>query len=605
MLYLTLVTAVAVLGAFIAPLVLAYRQTDSRAHDAAPSAGLVVPRVIQNSSIVYRLGLVALAPLLAWGISGELWPVVAYLVSVGLGLSLFFGLRRPILQFLEGALVHDRSITVHEFIGQRHGNDPRIRAFAAALTVFAMYGLIVCVMIGLSTVLRIVFSSDGGIAELFVAAIFLIVAGFTLVSGQPGILYATQIQLGLTYFGLFAATMFLLYLQGSAVGAMPLKGVVALGLIVIVCAVVHFRRRARYLDTSVRPAAASPTGAREREPRSVRLFVRLQKILNSLVGILAMTLIVLAAIVTGFELVLGGVPAFAREALDALEAGTTVSTMTLISLIILPLLHPMVDVVNWQRIAAFARLRDGGQFKDGEWAAAFKTFGVTYALEVPLMALFIVLFGVIAGLTLAGASAGDATQVFVVSLLGQENSVAAAVLSLLMLAFLALAVATIGSLFSAALDVVGGDIAPALRSPSTSATGLADGPPARRTLIAGLVIGLLVLATFLLVDARAEHTFGIAGLLGAMLGFGSVQIALAPLVLAPLLARSARFATVTPAWAVAVLSVGAAIGMGITIAGLIFGQAALLPWAVPACFGSTTLLFVIAALVSRRDTTAA
>jgi hypothetical protein len=30
-----------------------------------------------------------------------------------------------------------------------------------------------------------------------------------------------------------------------------------------------------------------------------------------------------------------------------------------------------------------------------------------------------------------------------------------------------------------------------------------------------------------------------------------------------------------------------------------------LPWAVPACFGSTTLLFVIAALVSRRDTTAA
>ena len=604
MLYLALVTAVTVLGAFIAPLVLAYRHTDSRAHDAAPSAGHLAPRVIQNSSIVYRLGLVALAPLLAWGISGELWPVVAYLVSVGLGLSLFFALRRPILQFLEGAHVHDRSITVHEFIAQRHGNDPRIRAFAAALTVFAIYGLIVCVMIGLSTVLRIVFSG-GGIAELFVAAIFLIVVGFTLVSGRLGILYATQIQLGLTYFGLFAATVFLLYLQGSAVGAMPLKGVVALALIVIVCAVVHFRRRARYLDTSVRPSAASPNGAREREPGSVRLFVRLQKILNSLVGILAMTLIVLAAIVTAFELVLGGAPAFAREALDALEAGTTVSTMTLISLIVLPLLHPTVDVVNWQRIAAFARLRDDGQFKDGEWAAAFKTFGVTYALEVPLMALFIVVFGVIAGLTLAGASTGDATQAFVASLLGQENSVAAAVVSLLMLAFLALAVATVGSLFSAALDVAGSDIVPALRSQWTSATGTADGQAARGTLIAGLVIGLLVLATFLLADMGAEHTLGIAGLLGAMLGFTSVQIALAPLVLAPLLARAARFATVTPAWAFAILFVDAAIGVGITITGLIFGQAVVLPWAVPACFGSTTLLFVIAALVSRRNTAAA
>jgi hypothetical protein len=602
MLYLALVTAVAVLGAFIAPLVVAYRQAGSGAHDAAPSAAHVAPRVIQNSSIVYRLGLVALAPLLAWGISGELWPVVAYLVSVGLGLSLFFALRRPILQFVEGALVHDRSITVHEFIARRHGNDPRIKAFAAALSVFAIYGLIVCVMIGLATVLRTVFSGAGGIAELFVAAIFLIVAGFTLISGRLGILHATQIQLGLTYFGLFAATVFLLYLQGSAVGAMPLKGIVALALIVVVCAVVHFRRRARYLDTSVRPGAAT---VNEREPKSVRLFVRVQKILNSLVGILAMTLIVLAAIVTAFELILGGAPAFAREALDALEAGTTMSTMTLVSLIVLPLLHPMVDVVNWQRIAAFARLRDGGQFKDGEWSAAFKTFSMTYTLEVPLMALFIVLFGLIAGLTLAGASAGDATQVFVASLLGQENSVAAAVVSLLMLGFLALAVATIGSLFSAAVDVVGGDIVPALRSRSTWATGAADGQPARGTPIAGLVIGLFVLATFLLADTRAEHTLGIAGLLGAMLGFTSVQIALAPLVLAPLLAKSARFATVTPAWAFAVLSVGAAIGVGITIAGLIFGQAALLLWAVPACFGSTTLLFVIAALINRRDTAAA
>ena len=325
-------------------------------------------------------------------------------------------------------------------------------------------------------------------------------------SGRLGILYATQIQLGLTYFGLFAATVFLLYLQGSAIGAMPLKGIVALALIVIVCAVVHFRRRARYLDTSVRPSAAKADGPREREPTGVRLFVRLQKILNSLVGILALTLVVLAAIVTAFELFLGGAPAFAREALDALQSGTSVSAMTLISLIVLPLLHPIVDVVNWQRVAAFARLRDGGQFKDGEWTAAFKTFGVTYALEVPLMALFIVLFGAIAGLTLAGTSEGNATQVFVASLLAQENSVATAIVTFLMLGLLALAAATMGSLFSAGLDVVACDIMPTLRSQSTSAAGTADGGRARGTLIAGLVIGLLVLATFLLAEIeRRAH----------------------------------------------------------------------------------------------------
>lgn len=215
------------------------------------------------------------------------------------------------------------------------------------------------------------------------------------------------------------------------------------------------------------------------------------------------------------------------------------------------------------------------------------------------MALFIVLFGVIAGLTLAGASESNATQAFVASLLAQDNSVATAVATLLMLAFLALAAATIGSLFSAALNVVSADIIPTLRSQSASPAGAARERPARATLIAGLVIGLLVLATFLLADMRTEHTFGVAGLLGALLAFGSVQIALAPLVLAPLLAGSARFGTVTPVWALAVLSLGAAISIGITIAGLVFGQGAALPWAVPVCFAATTLLFIIAAFVTR------
>ena len=151
------------------------------------------------------------------------------------------------------------------------------------------------------------------------------------------------------------------------------------------------------------------------------------------------------------------------------------------------------------------------------------------------------------------------------------------------------------------LDVVACDIVPALRSQSTSAAGTADGGRARGTLIAGLAIGLLVLATFLLAEMSAEHKFGITRLLGAMLAFSSAQIALAPLVLAPLLAGSSRFGTVTPVLAIAVLSAGAAIGLGTTIAGLVFGQAAALPWAVPACFAATTLLFVIGVLASRRD----
>ena len=92
---------------------------------------------------------------------------------------------------------------------------------------------------------------------------------------------------------------------------------------------------------------------------------------------------------------------------------------------------------------------------------------------------------------------------------------------------------------------------------------------------------------------RSEHSFGITGLLGAMLAVSSVQMALVPLALVPLLRSPDRSAGVTPVWALAVLAVGAAIGVGITVAGLVFGQAAVLPFAVPVCFVATALVFLI------------
>src|SRR5262252_6163579 len=110
------------------------------------SSDHVLPKVIQNSSIAYGIGLTTLGPLFAWGASGEFWPAIAYTIFVGLGLSIIYILRRPILEFLADALRHDRSITVHEFISRHHGDDQRVRAVAAALTMCALAGLAVCEM---------------------------------------------------------------------------------------------------------------------------------------------------------------------------------------------------------------------------------------------------------------------------------------------------------------------------------------------------------------------------------------------------------------------------------------------------------------------------
>ena len=104
--------------------------------------------------------------------------------------------------------------------------------------------------------------------------------------------------------------------------------------------------------------------------------------------------------------------------------------------------------------------------------------------------------------------------------------------------------ATIGSLFAAALSVVSADIVPALRS--RPAHDDADEKPRPGPLLGALVLGGLVLVAFILADVRNTHTRDIDGLLGALLGFGSAQIALVPLVLMPLLAGSTRFGRAAP-----------------------------------------------------------
>jgi hypothetical protein len=601
---LAFLTAATVISIFIIPVLLVRRDGHRRAQDYFVSSDHVLPKVIQNSSIAYAIGLATFGPFFAWGASGDFWPAILHAAFFGFGLILLYALRRPMLKFLARALSHDRSFTVHEFIARRHGNDPRIRGVAAALTVFALSGLVICETLGLATVLKPLLSGSESLTHLFIAAVLVVVTSCTIVSGHAGIMHAAQLQLGVLYFGLFGSMTFLLYLQMSDLGSMPERGTFATALIIVASTVMYFYRRVRYVDSnSLRYRVSNIVAAdRDRERLQFRLLSRFQKILNALIAIFT----VLAIIVAAIEFFVAGFPTIAHDSAAALQ-GTQVSNLMLISLILLPLFHPIVDIVNWQRLAAFEKDRDWDYFEAGKWTEAFKSFCATYAFEVPLVKLLICLIGAVAGLTLTTPGQGDAGQAFVTQLVAQENFVATAVLSFLLFSLFAMAVSTMSSLFAASLCTVRYDIWPMIRSKSTSGPtrGTEKAQGIRWTMIAGAGMGFAVFAAFYVVDTSLKITFASAGFLVLVFGFSSFQLSFVPLVLGPLIARSGGRGTVSPGWALAIMGVSAAVAIGTTVAYLATGYDLLLSVAVPGCLGSGALLFLTARVWLRQTRVAA
>src|SRR5215475_16096060 len=354
MAFLTFLAAAIILVLFVTPGLLIRRPAYFGAKEDFAPSDHVVPTVIQNSSVAYGVGLATLGPVFAWGASGDFWSGIVYMIFVGSGLSIIYILRRPILKFLADVLRHHRSITVHEFICRQHGDDQRVRTIAALLTMFALAGLVVCEMLAVATALKPLLWDSELLTELFLAAILLVVMFCALWSGHRGTMHAAQLQLGLLYLGLFGSTAFLLYLQLSELGTVPARGRFAIALVAVVCTVMLIYRRVRYVDTnSLRYNVSNADAAvRDRESLLLRLASRFGKILNVFIVIF----IALAIGFSAVELYVAEIPTIAYDGVTLL-ANTHLSGMVLIVLVLRPLFHPIVDVVNWQRLAAFEKER--------------------------------------------------------------------------------------------------------------------------------------------------------------------------------------------------------------------------------------------------------
>jgi hypothetical protein len=590
------------LAIYLIPIYLLRRRTYARAQDYFLSSGYTPPGVIRNSSVAYALNMATFGPFFAWGASGDFWPAIINSACFGLGVCLIYILRRPMLAFMESALAGGRSVTVHEFIARQHGNDARVRLLASGLTIFAMLALTIGEALVLAAFLKPVLFGNAVSTYAFVCGLVALMAVYAIVSGNSGVMRSAQSQLGMCYLGLFGAAALLLYLMISALRPMTPHSTFAVIVVAACCAIVPLYRRSRYMDTGpIRAVSSESTNESGRDPFAARLFRRFEKILNACISVFAAWVIVVA----GMQLYSDGFAAAATGSIAALATATRVSGVGLAALVLLPLFHPLVDMANWQRIAVFAK--DAGAIEPGRRPAAFRAIVRIYAVETPLMSLFMCMFGVIGVVTMATPDRVDAIAGFLRELTAEQNELAAAALSLLLLSVFAIALSTMSSLFSASLCTVRYDVLPAIWPNLASAKGDDGGEATRWTVIAGG--GLYVLTTvagLFIADAYLKVSYASSAFLALLFAFSCAQLAFVPLLLGPLIGRTRDgFATVSSAWALVILVCGAAAGLMAVAIYLATGSEPWLWAAVPACLASGLLLFTVARLWPARTAAAA
>jgi hypothetical protein len=441
------------LAIFFVPVWLLRRDSSGHAQDYLVSPRYTAPDAIRNSSIASSLRLAVFGPFFVLGASADFGPAIIGAVCFGLGISLVYVVGRPIFAFLANQMESDRSITVHAFIARQYGDDRRVRVAAAGLTLFALVAAVACEAFALFGFFKLVFGNDTVARAMAFAALLLAVL-YAFPAGHPGVMYSGQLQLGAIFFGLIGAAALLLYQHVSALTPLPPYGSFAIGFAALCCLAVLIYRRSRYIETG-------PVGPSSHIAKLLSIF---GKLLNPIISVFAVLVIVLAVM----DFFAGRVPPPAPAA-EPLQTGSSVPLMGWAALVLLPLFHPLANIVHWQRLAAIEKNREVYQGDTTRWLKTVRGILGVYAIEMPLLLLFTASLGAVTAAALASDGSAGILRALVQEAASGENPIATAAFSLLLVAVAAMALSSMASSFSAGLCSIRFDILPAkLRTSSNN-----------------------------------------------------------------------------------------------------------------------------------------
>jgi len=596
---LALVPAALCLGLCLIPAWLLRRAKYARVQDYFIASERTPPAVIQNATVACSLWMATLGPFFGWGATGNFWPSLVAAVCFPLGLSVMSCVRAPLLAFFCDALIHDRSVTIHQFIAQRHGNDSRLRLVAAALTVVALATLAIGAAFALARSLAA--GLDATVPTSVLALFMLILAGgYALIAGNTGVLRSTQLQLGMIYFGLIGAAALLLYELISDLTQLPPFGVFGIVFVAAFCSVLVGYRRSRYVDTSpIRKTfdAADPVAA-AREPLSARLLVRFEKIFNVSISILAVFAVVVALM--GLSAI--GWSNVARDLVAAIGRGADISGLALVAVCLLLLFYPLVDATNWQRIAALEKdvveIASSAEARSAGLLKLLRRYGV----ECALVFAFTAALGSLAVATLGPSSPMSGLDDVFRQLAAGQNLVEVIAGAFMLIGLLAIVLSAMSALLSASLCALRYDVVPLLIAgpPSTGSPVTAEARLRRRSVMLGGGIYLIVFLVAVAAEALQLRSTSTAALLFAVAG---TQLSYVPLVLGPIIGATGRgFGPVSQGWAMVIICAGF---LG-TVCAVALSLATADEWwlwaAIPANLGLSVLLYALVQRPSKRET---
>lgn len=550
------------LGICLVPMWL-LRNRGGTLQDTCVSSRFTPPDAIRNSAISCSLRLAAFGPVFALGATGRFWPVFMGAVCFGLGIYLVYAVSPRLLAFMDRALDNDRSITVHAFIAEQHGNDQRVRTAAAGLTLFTLVAVVACEAFALSGFFKLLFGNVM-VARALALGFLLLAAVYAFPAGHAGVMYGGQLQLGAIFLGLFGAAALLLYLHVSALTPLPPYGLFAIGLAAACALAVLIYRHSRYIET----------GAVEPGSRAAKLLSKFGKTLNPVISVFVVLVIVLA----GMEFSAAGFPAPSHAA-AAFETGG-IPLLGFATLILLPLLYPVANIMTWQRLAAAVRNRDVYDGDTARWLTSLRGIFRIYAVEHPLFWLFIASLGAITVAALAPTDGSRVMQAFVQAVASGDSPMATVAFSLLLMAIAAMALSAMAASLSAGLCTIRHDVLPAIVEDDHSRI-------AGRIFFAAIVIALVV------IEETLSMSFTAGSFLALAFTLCCPVLSFAPLILKPAITGRG----ISAAAALSVLGAGTA-AMLVGVAGFAASGNDAWLWAgVPLCLGSGFLIVALAPAV--------